>query len=139
MSVDENKAAAKRILEQAFNYGSCDAIDTGFTPDALIHDPGLEMRGPAELRQRLIGLRTAFPDFHFVAEDHFAEGDQVAIRYRAEGTHSAQFLGIPASGKRINYTGIVILRFERGKIAEFWAQPDQLGVLKQLGARVEAA
>ena len=126
------------VLEDAFNHGKLEALDRGFTPDAVIHDPGLELRAPAELRQGLVRLRIAFPDFHFTVEDQFATGDRVAIRYRGQGTHHDEFLGVPATGQRIDYTGIIILRLQDGRIAEFWAQPDQLGVLKQLGARVSA-
>jgi predicted ester cyclase len=102
----------------------------------VIHDPGIDMHGPAELRQGLSVLLAAFPDFHFTVEQQLAEGDLVAIRYRGQGTHRATFLGIEATGKRIDYTGIILLRLQDGKIAEFWAQPDQLSVLKQLGAKI---
>jgi steroid delta-isomerase-like uncharacterized protein len=134
MSLDENKARARHILEEAFNQGNLDAVDAGFTPDAQIHDPGLEMRGPAELKRGLQSLLRAFPDFHFTVEDQLAEGDKVSIRYRGRGTHRGEFLGVPATGKPFSYTGIFIVQMQAGKIAELWASPD-LGLLKQLGAR----
>jgi predicted ester cyclase len=136
--LERNKHISRRILEQAFNQADLGAIDAGFTPDALIHDPGVEFRGPAQLRQGLAGLLTAFPDFHFTILDQLAEDDRVVIRYRGQGTHRAEFLGVPASGRRIDYTGLLLLRLEGERIAEFWAQPDQLGVLEQLGAHVVA-
>jgi predicted ester cyclase len=136
LTIEANKATTRRVLEDVFNHGILEAIDTGFTPDAVIHDPGLELRGPLELRKGIDGLRTAFPDFHFTMEDQLAEGDLVAVRYRGQGTQRAEFLGVPATGKHIDYTGMIIVRLHEGKIAEFWAQPDQLGLLKQLGARV---
>jgi predicted ester cyclase len=74
-----------------------------------------------------------FPDFLFTVEDQLGEGDLVAIRYRGEGTHRAGFLGVAATGKRVSYTGMVMLRLQHGKIAEMWANPDQLGLQKQLG------
>jgi predicted ester cyclase len=135
--LERNKRLSRRILEQAFNEGNLAAIDTGFTGDAVIHDPGIDYHGPAQLRQGLAGLLTAFPDFHFEVLDQLAEGDRVVIRYRGQGTHrGGEFLGIPASGRRIDYTGLVLVRLAGEQIAEFWAQPDQLGLLKQLGARM---
>jgi steroid delta-isomerase-like uncharacterized protein len=137
MSLDENKARARRILEAAFNHGNLEAVDAGFTADALIHDPsGLEMRGPSELKLGLKSLLTAFPDFHFTVEDQLAEGDKVSIRFRGRGTHRGEFLGVPATGKAFTYTGIFIVQLHAGQIAELWASPDQLGLLRQLGARV---
>jgi predicted ester cyclase len=135
--LEQNKRAARRILEQGFNQGNLDALADGFTPDAAIHDPDKDYRGPAELRRGLQVLHAAFPDFHFTIVDQVAEGDRVTIRYRAQATHQAEFLGVPATGRRIDYTGQLLLRFTNGRISEFWAQPDQLGLLKQLGARVE--
>ncbi len=133
MGSQEQTALVRRILEEAFNRGNLGVVDEGFAPDAVIHDPGLEYRGAAELRRGLERLRTAFPDFHFTVEDLFAGGDKVVVRYRGEGTHRGVFLGIPATGRRISYTGILIVRLQEGRIAEFWAQPDLLGVLRQLG------
>jgi steroid delta-isomerase-like uncharacterized protein len=134
MGAQEQMALVQRILEEAFNHGHLDVVDEGFAPDAVIHDPGLEYRGTAELRRGLDRLRTAFPDFHFTVEDLFAGGDKIAVRYRGEGTHRGVFLGIPATGRRISYTGILIVRLQDGLIAEFWAQPDLIGILRQLGA-----
>ncbi|MBV8714675.1 MAG: ester cyclase [Chloroflexi bacterium] len=126
------KAFVCDVLDRAFNNGDLGAIDATFSADARIHDPGLELRGPAELRKGLSALRTVFPDFQFSVEDALVDDDRVAIRYRATGTHRATFLGIPPTGRRIEYTGIVILRLALDKVVEFWAQPDQLGILKQL-------
>ena len=78
----------------------------------------------------------AFPDFHFTVLDQLAEGDRVVIRYRGQGTQRDEFLGIPATGRRIDYTGLLLVRLDGERIAEFWAQPDQLGILKQLGAQI---
>jgi hypothetical protein len=69
----------------------------------------------------------------------FAGGaaDPSALEARMHA-HRGEFLGIPASGRAIDDTGLFLLRLEGQRIAEFWAQPDQLGLLKQLGARVVA-
>jgi predicted ester cyclase len=132
MSLEDNKAFVTSVLDSAFNRGDLEAVDRHFSGDAVIHDPGLELRGPAELRRGLAGLLTAFPDFHFSVEDILADCDRVAIRYRGSGTHCANFLGVAPTGRWVDYSGIVILRLQQGKIAEFWAQPDQLGLLKQI-------
>jgi predicted ester cyclase len=134
MSLDQNRAHFSRFVEEVFHRGNLGSLDELFTPDALIHDPGLELRGPAALRPAVRSLLTAFPDLRIVLEDQIAEGNRLAVRYRGEGTHCADWRGIPASGKRISYTGILIVRFAGDQIAEYWAQPDMLGLLQQLGA-----
>jgi hypothetical protein len=77
-----------------------------------------------------------FPDVRYSVEDQIAEGDKVVSRYRGEGTHLGEWRGVPATGRRFAYTGVLIHRFEDGKIAEFWGQSDTLGLLQQLGARM---
>ena len=126
----------QHVLERAFNEGDFTSIDEAFTPDALLHDPGLEMRGTSELKVGLAKLRQAFPDFHFTVEDTLCDGDRVALRYRGQGTQHGEFKGIPATGRPIDYRGMLMVRFDTERIAEFWAQPDLLGVMQQLGAQM---
>jgi predicted ester cyclase len=133
MSLEENKALFKRFVEEVFHRGNLGALDQLFAPDALIHDPGVEVRGPVALRPAVRGFLAAFPDLRISLEDQIAEGDRLAVRYRGEGTHRAEWRGIPASGKRVSYTGILIASFDGDRIAEYWAQPDLLGLLQQLG------
>jgi steroid delta-isomerase-like uncharacterized protein len=137
MSTERHKTLVRAALEAAFGRGELDVLDTSFTSDVTLHEPGHEpMRGRAELRRALQGLRAAFPDFQLSIQDQLAEDGRLAIRYVGQGTHQGEFLGIPATGRKISYTGMLMVRLREGRIAEFWAQPDLLGVLRQLGARV---
>jgi steroid delta-isomerase-like uncharacterized protein len=79
-------------------------------------------------------LRAAFPDGRVTIEDMIAEGDKVVTRYNSRGTHKGDFMGIPATGKKVAVTGIVISRIAKGKIAEEWEEFDALGFMVQLGA-----
>jgi steroid delta-isomerase-like uncharacterized protein len=128
-----NKAVSRRLFE-AMTRGDLDAVDDLFTPDATVHDPGRELRGVAPIKAGLASLRAGFPDIAYTVESQIAEGDLVANRFRGEGTHTGDFRGVPASGRRFSYTGILIHRFEGGRIAEFWGQSDVLGLMQQLGA-----
>ena len=78
--------------------------------------------------------RGAFPDLHFTLEDVIGEGDRVVVRWTATGTHKAEVMGVPATGKRVAVTGIEVSRFADGKLAETWVNWDALGLLRQLGA-----
>ncbi len=97
------------------------------------HDPGRELHGPEENRQFIKALRAAFPDLHFAVLDQIAEGDNVAVRYRFQGTHLGGFRGMPPTRKQVVYSGMLIYRIAEGKIAEQWTEFDLLGFLKQLG------
>jgi predicted ester cyclase len=134
MPAEETKALFARLVAEVFHGGRLDAVDELFTPAAVIHDPGVEHRGAGALRQGIRSLLAAFPDFRVTVEDQIADGDRLAVRYRGEGTHRGEWQGIPPTGKRISYPGMLIVRAADGRIAEYWAQPDLLGVFRQLGA-----
>lgn len=62
-----------------------------------------------------------------------ADDDNVALAYRATGTHDGAFLGIAPTGKPIDVRGVQITRFVEGKMAERWGSSDQLAGLQQIG------
>ena len=76
---------------------------------------------------------TAIPG-QFTIEGLFAEGDKVLLCYTFHGTHQGQWRGIPPTGKPVTFTGMLVYRFDDGKIAEGWENADILGLLQQLGA-----
>lgn len=53
---------------------------------------------------------------------------------RTEATHLDDFNGIAATGRRVQFSGIVIYRFADGKIAESWGELDFAGLWRQLTA-----
>lgn len=77
--------------------------------------------------------RAAFPDIYVTVEDQVAEGDKVSTRRTWEATHRGSYRGIAATGKRVKWSQISIVRLADGKIAEDWAVADELSILQQLG------
>lgn len=75
----------------------------------------------------------AFPDNRSFVKDVVSDGDKVAYRWSAEGTHSATYLRIPATGRKVAAQGITISRFENGLIQEEWASWNKTSVLHALG------
>ncbi len=137
MSVEENKAAFRRYVEEVWQAGKLDLVDEIFAQRYLSHQPdgsALE-RTPEDVKRFVREYRAAFSDIEETVEDMIAEGDKVLNRWRLEATHTGEFRGIPASGERITVTGMGVFRFsEEGKVVESWDCLDQLGMLRQLGA-----
>ena len=80
-------------------------------------------------------LRAAFPDMRMVPEDVIASGDKAVARVRVTGTHTGPFMGLAATGKRIEVSLIDIIRFgDDGRAREHWGVVDQLAMMQQLGA-----
>jgi predicted ester cyclase len=106
--------------------------DELFVPDFIRQDTTGGLRSREEYKRVLSSLLTAIPG-QFTIEDLFAEGEKVLLRYTFHGTHQGQWRGIPPTGKPVTLTGMLIYRFEDGKIVEGWENADNLGLLQQLG------
>jgi steroid delta-isomerase-like uncharacterized protein len=142
MSAEENKEKARRLYEEAFAQGKKEVVDEVLDPNFVCYDTnaqGGEVRGAETVKGEIDYFRQAFPDFFWRVEDQVAEGDKVVSRYTMGGTHQGEFFGVPATGKRIEITGIQIDRFdESGKLVEEWPEYDLLGAMKQMGAIPES-
>ena len=75
----------------------------------------------------------AFPDLRCTVRMRIAEGDRVVDYFTFEGTHRGEFLGIPATEKRISYDGMHIFAFANGQISGHWSVLDMLTLMTQLG------
>ena len=147
MSTEENKAIVRNLIEEVFNKGNVAAVDQLVAPNFVVHlDYPTNVPVPAEYQQSLEELkhfvsqfRTTFPDLYYTVELQVAEGDMVATRSTARGTHSGEYRGltykgIPPTGKLVTWTETQIFRIADGKIVEQWSNEDDLGRLQQVGA-----
>ena len=117
------------------NRGDVSVADKVFAADCVIHINGGPDRnlGVAGFKQMIAGLLAAFPDLRLTIEDQIAAGDKVATRWVAEGTNSAPFGNVPATGRRVRVDGLVLDRVVDGRVVERWEQWDQAGMMQQLG------
>jgi steroid delta-isomerase-like uncharacterized protein len=136
MSPEENKALTRRVLEEIFTEGNLDLADDLIAPDFVDHDSAMpeEVHGIEGFKEFVGMYRSAFPDLHVEVEDQVAEGDKVATRWRASGTHDGEIAGVPATGNWVEITGMEISRISGGKIAEIWDNYDVMGMMQQIGA-----
>ena len=108
--------------------------DEIIAPDFIDHDPVSGQGSGLEGYKEMVGaFRAAFPDLRVRNEDVIAEGDKVAVRWTARGTHGGALMDIPPTGRQVTLKGVDVLRIERGKIVERWGEFDALGMLQQLG------
>lgn len=131
--------ASRRLLEQSFNTGNFELVDQLVAPEALNHDPALppqmrDLRGPDGLKRVVNMYRAAFPDVRMTVDDVIASGDKVVLRWHSEGTHRGELAGLAPTGVHGSVTGISIDRWQGGKIVEAWAEWDNMGLARQLGA-----
>ena len=129
---EENKAILIRALDN-WNKGDLDRYLQIYDPNVVLH--GYQGVGPGldSVKQFYMGFWAAFPGVQITIDDVVAEGDQLACRFTAAGTNTGPFMGMPPTGKQVNFTGMTILRFANGKCVERWAQADFMGLMQQLG------
>ena len=89
-----------------------------------------------ELEATYRRIREGFPDVTWSIEELHTGGDTVVLRFVQTGTHEGVFQGIPATGKRIETSGIAVSRVVNGQIIEQREEYDMLGVVTQLGMTV---
>lgn len=135
MSIEENKAVARRWNDEIWNKGNLAAIDELMATDFIWHSapPGVAPDREG-LKQSAVSL-SSFADIHCATKDMVAEGDKVAVRWTWSGSHTGEYIGITPTGKRVTMTGISIIRIVGGKIVEEWDESDNLGFMEQLGVK----
>jgi predicted ester cyclase len=141
MSNKKNKAVIQRWVDEGLNKATLALAHEIFAANAPLHISGAPegLRGPEGFIQFATGFAMGLPDLHFTIEDQAAEGDIVVTRFHANGTHTGNLMGIPPTGKQVQFAGIVYDRIVDGKIAERWEVSDFFGLLQQLGAIPAAA
>jgi predicted ester cyclase len=114
MSLEKNKAIARRYQEEVWGKGNLALIDELLAPDYVDHSlPATMDPGFAGAKRAVQGALDAFPDGQWTVEDLIVEGEKVAIRWKMRATHEHAFRGIVD-----------------GKIVERWVNWDSL-VLRQ--------
>ena len=139
--VERNKQVLHRFWGEVWNNRNLDALDELYSEDFTLHalwqntsaGGAIEATGIEPAKKVIGGWFTGFPDIKVTVEDQVAEGDLVGSRHSSHGTHQAEFMGIPPSGKEATVTGMTITRIADGKIVEAWTSWDALGMFEQLG------
>jgi steroid delta-isomerase-like uncharacterized protein len=131
----DHEATMRRCYE-LLNAGDLEEFSTFISDDDFVEheaSPGLEPT-KAGVLQFFAMFRSAFPDLRFEPEQFFTNGETVAVYYRATGTNSGEFMGMPATGKSIDVHALDIVRFgDDGKAREHWGLFDAMTMMQQLG------
>jgi steroid delta-isomerase-like uncharacterized protein len=130
----ENIAIVRRLTDEGFVGGKVEVVDDVVAEDCVDHDP-LPGQGPGREGQRqtcqmvVSGLSDRSVD-----DEVFAVGDRVVENWTFHGTHTGDFLGIPATGKQLEVRGMEIWRLADGQIVERWGLVDAAGIMEQLSS-----
>lgn len=132
---EENTVLARRWFEEILNGPNLDALDDLLAPDVAYAGVTFPDTAAdhAAARRILDALLTGFPGIRYTVDATVAEGDLVAIRWTATGTHGGEFLGYAPTNRQATWTGINLFQLACGRIAAVWPQADSVGRFQQLG------
>ena len=131
----DNSAIVRRFVDEVVNQGKMGSAEE-FVWEDVVEQVPLPGQGPGleGLKDVLRGMRSAFPDIDFSIKEQVCEDDKVVSRFEWTGTHKAEFMGVPATGRQVRVWGVVIDRLEAGRIKDTRILMDALGLMMQLGA-----
>jgi steroid delta-isomerase-like uncharacterized protein len=135
--VAANKDILSRFITEVWSNGDIDACERYIAAKYTIHhDPGdpwdkreLDLAG---YRERVTLSRAPFPDQFFTIQELVGEGQKVVVSWLWSATHKGDIPGFPATGRRIEMSGITVYFFEQGRLTGHWQVTDRLGVFMQL-------
>jgi predicted ester cyclase len=131
---EENQALFRRFIDDVMKNKNVNAIDGLLAPDYIEHNPIPGQPPGLDAMKEFMGMFfAAFPDLDSTIDLLVAEGDIVAGRMTTTGTHTGDFMGIPATGKRVSYTETHIVRIANGIAVEHWGNQDDMAMMQQLG------
>jgi steroid delta-isomerase-like uncharacterized protein len=134
MRVDELKKLNEHFYDEVFRRRDVGAIDELLTDDFVEHNlwPG-QTPGRQGTKEFIAHLLQAFPDLEVAIENQIAEGDTVAAVLRMSGTHQGDFVGIPATGRKVIVQFMDMSRVRDGRFCDHWGLADMGGLMAQLG------
>lgn len=133
-----NREIVERASLGVWSEGNLALIDELFADDYETQSLPPMLPGNREGFKQWVGVyRAAFPDATMTLDDVIVDDTRVAVRWTTRATHQGEFMGIPASGNRVETTGITIYALRDGRITRDWTQVDLLGMMQQLGAMPE--
>jgi steroid delta-isomerase-like uncharacterized protein len=131
----ENKAIVRRLYEEVWNKRKLEVISELISPSHALQAPNVSGSsiGPEAYKRQVLVFLEAYPDLHWTIEDTIAEKDKIVACWTFSGTHKGDYMGIPATNKKVSVDGITVHHIVGGKIMDSYGYFDVLGMIKQLG------
>ena len=123
MSLDVNKALARRYFEEFLNQGNLCVADEVCHESVAYRSPFVSIDGVDRLKRFFLMIRKAFPDLHYVVEDNVAEANRVVCCFSSRGTYLGGFEGTQLSGRQFSVMGVTVFCVHHARITEvrsFW-------------------
>jgi predicted ester cyclase len=130
MMPENKKARIRYANDEIVGKGNVDIVDEVFATDYIAHAGEKNYKGHAFIKRFAGQLRSAIPDVRILEVKFLVQDeDTIAWQRRLGGMHAVDMQGIPASGKKVVWSDMVVTRFNDEKIAEEWVVSELMGAL----------
>jgi steroid delta-isomerase-like uncharacterized protein len=138
-AVEEQNIELAKNVHLAWTKKDYELIRASCSPGMVYYSPSnaKQLDNLDELIEFADGFIASFPDYEIGIKEAVAKGDIVALRAVVTGIHGGDFMGIPATGNRIEFGQMLFFRVENGKIVEMREDFDNLGLMQQLGMELK--
>ena len=135
---EQHRALLRRMIEDVFATGDDRLLPEVFAPDVVDHQPGPgQSPGVDGIAELLRAFHAGFPDQRMMLHGVVVDGDLAADWWTFEGTHTGEVMGIPATGRRVEFHGCDVARIRDGRVTDIWHAEELLQLRDQLtGASV---
>jgi predicted ester cyclase len=125
----------RTITDEIWCQRRYELVDELIADDFIDHIemPGLEGTGRARYRASVGLVHQGFSDYHEAIELIVADDDKAVSYVRITGTHDGDLMGLPPTGRSVDFRSMGILRFSGGQAVERWGVGDSLTQMQQLG------
>ena len=136
MTNERNRTTILRFFREVMGAGDLDLLDELAIENYEDHValPG-QGQGRQGLKRRVARIRAAFQPRQRL-HDVIVDADSIAVRWSLSGVHSAEFLGLPPTGKRVEFDGVDMYLMREGRMAAHWNVVDMWAFYTQVVGRI---
>ena len=131
----DNNSIVRRLYEETWNKRKLEVLSELVSPSHALHGPNFSGSsiGPEAYKRQVALFLAGFPDLRWTIEDTITEKDKVAVIWSFTGTHKGEYMGVPATNKKVSIDGITVHEIANGKIMDSYVNWDTWGLMQQLG------
>ena len=120
--------------QQAWSAQDPSALGSLYAQGCSVTSPMFgQLQGRAAVTESFRKLFTAFPDWKLKVEQLIIDADRAAIVFSTNATHSADFMGLPATGRKAKVSGVLVQKLADGLVDEELRLYDFTALLLQVG------
>jgi steroid delta-isomerase-like uncharacterized protein len=132
--MSDNRTFARLWFDEVWNNQRESAIDELRDPTgrAFGFPSSTSQLSHDEFKEAYRQFNRAFSNIRVTVDEELVQGDRIACRWTAIGTHTGDTLGFPPTHKTVQFSGSSFMHLKNGKLHDAWNFFDFTAVIQQL-------